>query len=1089
MKPNRRTIKPSAWQQFVNEGANVGERLLSAHSLEAQRDQIVAVTNRLIDGAVHVWLYEDLFRLPDWDSDRLFPAQPPTEAMRRAVKNRKLEHLSLLGKNRKKGFTVCLPLVEQGFMLGALQINRSGGPKFQPDELELLEALANILSVGLLAVHRVEVERFRRGQLSLVRDVSAQIASVLDVDELASRVTRLIQKTFNYYYVAIFTLKPNSRFMRFRSSASTPRKGKKNPHPAIEVELGQGLIGEAAASGEQIISADVRLDPRFRYLGSLPETRSEVVLPLKIEGRVLGILDVQSNKPNSFHPNDLLILGALADNIARAIESARVYSDLRRRADQLALVADVSKSVTVSLDLRQLLGEVSARIQNRFGYDQVSLYTVHPNRRLIVYEAGTGRRAGELQDFTMSLDLATGIIPQVGRTGEAILANNLKRAENQDPTPLIRSNSRSQLTVPLSFNERVVGVLDIQSARRNAFSEDDQLMFEALADTLAAAMRNADLYQSELWRRQVSDSLREVAGLLSEHAGVDQVLESILVELERNLPVDIAAIWLVRDGGLQLVAVHGMELANVENGYRESAEAAASLQRALISEGPLIRQPGYVFLPSTLAAGFHEQHSALMVPMRLEEQPLGLITLFHHTAGRYGHEAQLMATTFASYAAVAIENARLYDSAQEQAYASAALLQAATAVVSSNDLDEVLETIIRIMPILLGVRTVALFTRDSSGERYTCRHHYGFDDLATGNWADRVFDPGSFPMLELAGKQDHVIFHPLDPSTAPADWLDFIPKGMSKSDIESAPRLLLAVPVVIKNDPFGVLFLEESGNSRRYRTRRNEIITGMAQQMALAIQNDRLQQEIVARERLETEASLARQIQQTFIPETLPSRPGWEFAARWLTAREVGGDFYDVIELTEKKVGLFIADVADKGMPAALFMALTRTLMRAAIIDADSPVQVIRRVNRLLLPDTLQGMFVTLFYAVLDLESSECTYVNAGHNPPIWMRSNNKMERLTRTAIALGLMEEPMIEQSVIRMEAGDQLFMYTDGVTEAISPTGEFFGEESLQQVLSSNRVETARVLLESVERRLDEFTASQPLADDMTMLAIRKS
>jgi serine phosphatase RsbU (regulator of sigma subunit) len=98
------------------------------------------------------------------------------------------------------------------------------------------------------------------------------------------------------------------------------------------------------------------------------------------------------------------------------------------------------------------------------------------------------------------------------------------------------------------------------------------------------------------------------------------------------------------------------------------------------------------------------------------------------------------------------------------------------------------------------------------------------------------------------------------------------------------------VPVVIKNDPFGVLFLEESGNSRRYRTRRNEIITGMAQQMALAIQNDRLQEEIVTRERLETEAALARQIQQTFIPETLPTRPGWEFAARWLTA-EVGGDF------------------------------------------------------------------------------------------------------------------------------------------------------------------------------------------------------
>jgi sigma-B regulation protein RsbU (phosphoserine phosphatase) len=125
----------------------------------------------------------------------------------------------------------------------------------------------------------------------------------------------------------------------------------------------------------------------------------------------------------------------------------------------------------------------------------------------------------------------------------------------------------------------------------------------------------------------------------------------------------------------------------------------------------------------------------------------------------------------------------------------------------------------------------------------------------------------------------------------------------------------------------------------------------------------------------------------------------------------------------------------------------------------------------------------------LDLQSSECTYVNAGHNPPIWLRSTNKLERLTRTAIALGLMEDPVVEQSVIRLEVGDQLFMYTDGVTEAISANGEFFGEGSLHQVLSSHQLDSAKGLLESVEKQLDDFTESRPLSDDMTMLALRKS
>ena len=131
----------------------------------------------------------------------------------------------------------------------------------------------------------------------------------------------------------------------------------------------------------------------YRFIDSLPETCSEVVLPLKIEERVLGVLDVQSDQPHAFHPNDLLILGALADTIARAVEGARLYSDLRRRADQLALVAEVSKSVSSSLELKTLMNNVAALIHERFGYPYVHLFTVHRNRRLIEYRSGERRHA------------------------------------------------------------------------------------------------------------------------------------------------------------------------------------------------------------------------------------------------------------------------------------------------------------------------------------------------------------------------------------------------------------------------------------------------------------------------------------------------------------------------------------------------------------------------------------------------------------------------------------------------------------------------------------------------------------------------
>jgi serine phosphatase RsbU (regulator of sigma subunit) len=333
-----------------------------------------------------------------------------------------------------------------------------------------------------------------------------------------------------------------------------------------------------------------------------------------------------------------------------------------------------------------------------------------------------------------------------------------------------------------------------------------------------------------------------------------------------------------------------------------------------------------------------------------------------------------------------------------------------------------------------------------------------------------------------------MFIHPIDFKAAPKSWLKSQPAVEREADILNADRLLMAVPLSIKNGMFGVVLIEEAENGRRFRARRIEIIHGIAQQAALAIQNDLLQQEMVVRERLQTEVQLARQIQQTFIPQSLPTHDSWQFAARWRTARQVGGDFYDVIELPNGNFGLFIADVADKGMPAALFMALTRTLVRAAVNEMNSPAEVLRRVNDQLLPDTQQGMFVTAVYGVLDTTLGTFTYVNAGHNPPFWVKGSGEIAKLTRTAVALGVLEQPFMEERVISLEIGDNLLLYTDGLTEAFSPEGKLFGDSRLMDALFSIQKHTADEVLIVVEERLNEFIESVPLGDDLTMLSVKR-
>jgi len=577
-----------------------------------------------------------------------------------------------------------------------------------------------------------------------------------------------------------------------------------------------------------------------------------------------------------------------------------------------------------------------------------------------------------------------------------------------------------------------------------------------------------------------------VAGLVSANVGVDDVLDAILDELDRNLPVDISAIWLFDNDELYLAACRNCNEDQLEQALYDNSEAYDGLVSVLYSDEPVIRKPSDPIWVTGMTAGFDADYSALAVPLRIGEQPLGVITLAHHTPGRYGHEAQAMTTTFVSYAAVAIENARLYDTAQEQAYASAALLQVAQAVVSLNDLDEILGTIIRIMPILVGIERSVLYQWDPVKEVFVPAEEYGLSEEDEPEFWSRNFSAGEFAFLDACRDELGIRACQLDDKTGLTAWISLDPN--QEVNLAHPGAFLFAVPIAVKGVLYGIMLVEEAAGGLRFRNRRLEIITGIAQQVALAIQNDMLQKEMVVRERLETEVQLARQIQQTFLPESLPEFENWQLAARWKTARQVGGDFYDVFNLPDNRLGLFIADVSDKGVPAALFMALTRTLVRAAVIETDTPAEALKHVNDLLFPDTKQGMFVTAVYAVLDMNNNELTYVNAGHNPPSWVKGDGSIEILTRTGVALGAAENMKYEQRVIPLGKDDCILFYTDGLTESYNIDGDFYGEARLEEALKANHCSSAHELIGVVEKSLLDFVQDMPPADDLTMLVLRR-
>jgi sigma-B regulation protein RsbU (phosphoserine phosphatase) len=276
---------------------------------------------------------------------------------------------------------------------------------------------------------------------------------------------------------------------------------------------------------------------------------------------------------------------------------------------------------------------------------------------------------------------------------------------------------------------------------------------------------------------------------------------------------------------------------------------------------------------------------------------------------------------------------------------------------------------------------------------------------------------------------------------------------------------------------------------RRFPERQVSIIEGIAHQTAIAIESARLYQRGLEQERIAEELRLAREIQMSFLPERCPSLRGWQIVADWQAARGVGGDFYDFIPLGRDRLGLVIADVSDKGVPAALFMSLSRTLVRATAAEAKSPARTLQRVNQLLMSETRSGMFVTVFYGVLDARYGRFTYANAGHNSPmLWRCATSDVITLEGHGVVLGVVEDPPLEERQVTIEPGDILILYTDGVTEPINELEEEFGEDRLEQIVAGASHRPGNEIVALIHSAVAAFCGDQPLFDDYTLVAVKR-
>jgi sigma-B regulation protein RsbU (phosphoserine phosphatase) len=299
-------------------------------------------------------------------------------------------------------------------------------------------------------------------------------------------------------------------------------------------------------------------------------------------------------------------------------------------------------------------------------------------------------------------------------------------------------------------------------------------------------------------------------------------------------------------------------------------------------------------------------------------------------------------------------------------------------------------------------------------------------------------------------------------------------------------RSEMVAPIISNTEVIGVFDIE-SDQLNAYSDDDLQVLMLLASQVAIIIEKVMLHEQLIEKKRLEGQLEVARQVQLELLPAKDPQLEGYDISAYNFPTEEVSGDYYDWVKIYDDQIGLVIADVSGKGVPAALLMAFLRASLRAATHIGYSPHISMAKVNYLLWESIERNQFVTAFYGILDVTNKTLSYTNAGHNPPLMLNRDGESRFIEHGSLPLGMFRDTRYHEYYLTTEPGDTLVLYTDGVTEAQNPQGEEFGRSRLAEAVQKNRQLGARDLITAVQKEVLEWTGGKGATDDITFFVIK--
>jgi len=530
---------------------------------------------------------------------------------------------------------------------------------------------------------------------------------------------------------------------------------------------------------------------------------------------------------------------------------------------------------------------------------------------------------------------------------------------------------------------------------------------------------------------KIEPLLLEVADVVNTTLDLDTTLRRVAELVRKVIDYEIFAILLVnekaQDLRIRFQVGYAREIAErIKVKIGEGVTGVAAQRREAILVDDVSRHPEYI----SAVAGVR---SELAVPLIVKNRVIGVLNLEAQEAGRFTEEHKRLLTLIGSRMAVGIENARLYTRSTRQARTLVLLNEIARELTSILNVDELLKRIAELLSRLIDYQMFSILLLDTAGEKLQHRFSLRFQE--------------NIQLKHDIGLGKGVVGYAVQHREAVL--VPDVNKDSRYIRLNPETRSELAVPLIYKDKVIGVLDLE---HTRRgfFTDDHKRTVTTLAAQVAIALENARLYEEIARQEkRLERDLALARELQFRLLPQSLPTLPNLEVAAKFAPARAIGGDLYDFVNYSQSRMGMVIGDVSGKGAPAAIYAALVSGILRSHAPIEPGPAEMLRAVNFSLGERRIDGQFVSLIYAVWDDESRSLQVANSGLPRPLYCH-DGKIEVIEATGLPLGLFDDAEYDEFTFKAKPGELFVFFSDGILDARNRAGDMFGRSRVETIVA---------------------------------------